>query len=84
MQEPRVIVALDYDNKETALSFVAQLDPSLCKLKVGKEMFTLFGPEFVKTLVSKGLMFFLILNFTIYQIRSQKRVKRLQNWVYGW
>ncbi|AJP44138.1 orotidine 5'-phosphate decarboxylase [Alteromonas australica] len=63
MQEPRVIVALDYDNKETALSFVAQLDPSLCKLKVGKEMFTLFGPEFVKTLVSKGFDVFLDLKF---------------------
>ncbi|MGK0501925.1 MAG: orotidine-5'-phosphate decarboxylase, partial [Alteromonadaceae bacterium] len=42
MQEPRVIVALDYDNQEQALSFVDQLDPSLCKVKVGKEMFTLF------------------------------------------
>lgn len=63
MQEPRVIVALDYDNKDNALSFVAQLDPSLCKLKVGKEMFTLFGPEFVKTLVSKGFDVFLDLKF---------------------
>ena len=65
MQEPRVIVALDYDNKETALSFVAQLDPSLCKLKVGKEMFTLFGPEFVKTLVSKGFDVFLDLRLCL-------------------
>lgn len=63
MQEPRVIVALDYDNQEQALSFVDQLDSSLCKLKVGKEMFTLFGPEFVKTLVAKGFDVFLDLKF---------------------
>jgi len=63
MQEPRVIVALDYDNLEQALSFVDELDPRLCKLKVGKEMFTLFGPEFVKTLIAKGFDVFLDLKF---------------------
>lgn len=62
-QEPRVIVALDYDDKDTALAFVDKLDPSLCKLKVGKEMFTLFGPEFVKYLVVKGFDVFLDLKF---------------------
>ena len=40
IQGPRVIVALDYDDKDTALAFVDKLSPSLCKLKVGKEMFT--------------------------------------------
>ncbi|WP_421134582.1 orotidine-5'-phosphate decarboxylase [Alteromonas sp. A079] len=63
MQESQVIVALDYDNKENALAFVEQLSPSLCKLKVGKEMFTLFGPEFVKALVAKGFDVFLDLKF---------------------
>jgi orotidine-5'-phosphate decarboxylase len=63
MQESQVIVALDYDNKENALAFVEQLSPSLCKLKVGKEMFTLFGPEFVKILVAKGFDVFLDLKF---------------------
>lgn len=63
MQDPRVIVALDYDDKDTALTFVDKLDPSLCKLKVGKEMFTLFGPEFVKTLIAKGFDIFLDLKF---------------------
>jgi len=37
MHDPRVIVALDYDNKDTALAFVDKLDSSLCKLKVGKD-----------------------------------------------
>jgi orotidine-5'-phosphate decarboxylase len=63
MQDPRVIVALDYDNKDTAFAFVDGLDPSLCKLKVGKEMFTLFGPEFVKALIAKGFDVFLDLKF---------------------
>jgi orotidine-5'-phosphate decarboxylase len=63
MQEPRVIVALDYDDQKQALSFIDQLDPSLCKLKVGKEMFTLFGPDFVKLLVDKGYDVFLDLKF---------------------
>ncbi|MDC8831144.1 orotidine-5'-phosphate decarboxylase [Alteromonas gilva] len=63
MQDARVIVALDFDNIDTADQLVAQLDPSLCKLKVGKEMFTLFGPEFVKSLVKRGFDVFLDLKF---------------------
>lgn len=63
MHDPRVIVALDYDNKDFAFAFVDKLDPSLCKLKVGKEMFTLFGPEFVKALIAKGFDVFLDLKF---------------------
>ncbi len=63
MHDPRVIVALDYDNKDTALAFVDKLDPNLCKLKVGKEMFTLCGPDLVKILIAKGFDVFLDLKF---------------------
>lgn len=63
MQNPRVIVALDYDDKTAALAFVDQLQPALCRLKVGKEMFTLFGPDFVRELVDKGFEVFLDLKF---------------------
>ena len=45
-----VVVALDYHNRDDALSFVDKIDPRDCRLKVGKEMFTLIGPQFV----SKG------------------------------
>ena len=38
-KEPRIIVALDFPSRDTALELVAQLDPRLCRLKVGKEMF---------------------------------------------
>lgn len=63
MQDPRVIVALDFDNQQTALSFVDKLDPTMCRLKVGKEMFTYFGPALVKQLISKGFDVFLDLKF---------------------
>ncbi|MCW8092398.1 orotidine-5'-phosphate decarboxylase [Alteromonas sp. ASW11-130] len=62
-QDPKVIVALDFDNKAAALQLIEQLEPTECKLKVGKEMFTLFGPEFVKALVAKGFDVFLDLKF---------------------
>ena len=62
-QEARVIVALDFDDADKAMALVDQLDPGACKLKVGKEMFTLFGPEFVKALIAKGFDIFLDLKF---------------------
>lgn len=61
--DPKVIVALDYDNQETALSFVDELNPDICRLKVGKEMFTLFGPSFVTELVNRKFDVFLDLKF---------------------
>ncbi|GEA52665.1 orotidine 5'-phosphate decarboxylase [Vibrio inusitatus NBRC 102082] len=61
--DQKVIVALDYDNKNDALNFVDRIDPASCRLKVGKEMFTLFGPEFVKQLHQKGFSVFLDLKF---------------------
>jgi orotidine-5'-phosphate decarboxylase len=63
MQDPKVIVALDFDKKQHALNFVDSLDNQTCKLKVGKEMFTYFGPEFVKVLVAKNFDVFLDLKF---------------------
>ncbi|WP_462174459.1 orotidine-5'-phosphate decarboxylase [Pseudoalteromonas xiamenensis] len=59
----KVVIALDYDNQEAALDFVKQLSPDTCRLKVGKEMFTYFGPEFVKQLVAMGFDVFLDLKF---------------------
>lgn len=61
--DQKVIVALDYANKNEALSFVDRIDPASCRLKVGKEMFTLFGPEFVNQLHQRGFSVFLDLKF---------------------
>ncbi len=58
-----IIVALDFDDKDIANELLSKLDPKLCRLKVGKEMFTMFGPEWVKQLVAKGFDVFLDLKF---------------------
>lgn len=63
MIDQKVIVALDYDNQADALAFVDRIDPSTCRLKVGKEMFTLFGPDFVQELHRRGFSVFLDLKF---------------------
>ena len=63
MIDQKVIVALDYDNQADALAFVDRIDPASCRLKVGKEMFTLFGPDFVKELHKRGFSVFLDLKF---------------------
>jgi orotidine-5'-phosphate decarboxylase len=63
MNDPKVVVALDFDNQADALAFVDKIRPSDCRLKVGKEMFTYFGPDFVKELVNRGFDVFLDLKF---------------------
>ena len=63
MNDPKVVVALDFDNQADALAFVDKIQPSDCRLKVGKEMFTYFGPDFVKELVNRGFDVFLDLKF---------------------
>jgi orotidine-5'-phosphate decarboxylase len=58
-----VIVALDYDNQDSALALADRLDPTLCQLKVGKELFTAAGPSVVKKLTDRGFDIFLDLKF---------------------
>jgi len=60
---PRVIVALDYPDADAALQLVAGLTPDLCRLKVGKELFTRAGPQLVETLAGRGFDVFLDLKF---------------------
>jgi orotidine-5'-phosphate decarboxylase len=61
--DSKIIVALDFANAKDALSLVNQLDPTLCKLKVGKELFTAAGPQLVEQLIDKGFKVFLDLKF---------------------
>ncbi|GAL59843.1 orotidine 5'-phosphate decarboxylase [Pseudescherichia vulneris NBRC 102420] len=58
-----VVVALDYASRDLALAFVDRIAPSDCRLKVGKEMFTRFGPQFVHELHQRGFDVFLDLKF---------------------
>lgn len=59
----KLIVALDFDNKNEALALIDQLEPALCALKIGSELFTLWGPAFVTLIVKKGFKVFLDLKF---------------------
>ena len=62
-KEPKIIVALDFAAKDQALQMAARLDPSLCRVKVGKELFTRSGPAVVEALQSSGFEVFLDLKF---------------------
>lgn len=59
----QIIVALDFPDAVLALALVDRLDPALCRLKVGKELFTVAGPELVRALVARGFDVFLDLKF---------------------
>ncbi|HQS36895.1 MAG TPA: orotidine-5'-phosphate decarboxylase [Methylotenera sp.] len=61
--DPKIIVALDYADADSAFKLVSQLDPNLCRLKVGKELFTAAGPQFVEKLTRSDFGVFLDLKF---------------------
>ncbi|WWO95308.1 MAG: orotidine-5'-phosphate decarboxylase [Candidatus Dasytiphilus stammeri] len=58
-----LILALDYLNRNHVMELVDNIDPSLCRLKVGKELFTLLGPQIVRDLQQRGFEIFLDLKF---------------------
>jgi len=63
MTDSKIIVALDYADAASATALIDRLDPTLCKLKVGKELFTAAGPAFVESLVKREYDVFLDLKF---------------------
>ncbi|MDH5534354.1 MAG: orotidine-5'-phosphate decarboxylase [Betaproteobacteria bacterium] len=60
---PRIVVALDFAEATPALALAGRLDPELCRLKIGKELFTAAGPGLVETLMQRGFAIFLDLKF---------------------
>jgi len=62
-QTSPIIVALDFPSENETMQLVEQLEPSLCRLKVGKELFTRCGPSLVKQLVDKNFDVFLDLKY---------------------
>lgn len=58
-----LIIALDYASLDAALCMADRLDPSRCRVKVGKELFTRSGPEVLDALHGRGLEVFLDLKF---------------------
>ena len=60
---PRLVIALDYADPAAAESLVGQLDPALCRLKIGSELFTRCGPRRVEQWASSGFDVFLDLKY---------------------
>ena len=59
----KIIVALDYDNLDSVTNLINSIDPELCRIKIGKELFTKYGPSIVKNIHEKGFEIFLDLKF---------------------
>src|SRR5262249_24064532 len=59
----RVIVPLDLPDADRALAFAARLDPRLCRVKIGKELFVAAGPSVVSRVQDRGFEVFLDLKF---------------------
>ena len=60
---PRIVVALDKPDVDQALRLCDQLDPQLCRVKVGNELFTRGGPGVLNELHRAGFEVFLDLKF---------------------
>ncbi len=60
---PKLIIALDFDDEISAWTLIDKLDPNSCALKVGSELFTHLGPDFVRALVLRQFRVFLDLKF---------------------
>jgi orotidine-5'-phosphate decarboxylase len=61
--DPRVIVALDFPDAKGALALAKRIDPKLCRVKVGKELYTAAGPSLVEKLQRSGYGVFLDLKY---------------------
>jgi orotidine-5'-phosphate decarboxylase len=63
LDNKRIIVALDVPDADAALTLAGRLDPKLCRVKVGKELFVAAGPAVVARLQERGFEVFLDLKF---------------------
>jgi len=63
LSDPKIIVALDFAAPEPAIALLEQIDPTQCRVKIGKEMFTRAGPAFVEQVAGRGFEIFLDLKY---------------------
>jgi len=54
---------LDFPESGPAFELIERVAPDECRLKIGKEMFTRLGPDFVRAVVARGFDVFLDLKF---------------------
>jgi orotidine-5'-phosphate decarboxylase len=58
-----IVVAMDFNDSVSCLQLASELNPSHCRLKIGKELFTVAGPQLVASLMGKGFDVFLDLKY---------------------
>lgn len=63
MSASKIIVALDFSDEKSVYQLVDRLQPQQCRLKVGKELFTQFGPAIVEKLAARGFDIFLDMKY---------------------
>ena len=59
MTDPRIIVAIDTYDFQEANVILDQLDPDLCRIKIGSVVFNSLGKSFLKAVSSRGFKIFL-------------------------
>ena len=59
MTEPRIIVAIDTFNLIKANAILDQLNPDLCKIKIGSVVFNALGKQFIHGVLQRGFQIFL-------------------------
>ena len=77
MHDIKIIIALDYDTIKEVDSLCEKLDPSFCRLKIGKQLFTRYGAKIVNSLQIEDMKFFLISSFMIFQLLFIRLAKQL-------
>lgn len=61
--DSKIILALDFSEKDQLLKLTNQLDPAICHLKIGFESYLRYGSSIVEDLAAKGFKIFLDLKF---------------------
>ena len=59
MNNPKIIVAIDTYDYQDAVILLDQLNPELCKVKVGSVAFNALGKDFLSLVDQRGFKIFL-------------------------
>ena len=59
MIDPKIIVAIDTHEYQDAVALLDQLNPELCKVKVGSVVFNALGKDFLRLVHQRGFKIFL-------------------------
>jgi len=60
---PKIFIAIDHNDINKAKELIQKLPPEICGVKVGKELFTVCGPEIIEWIQVQGFKIFLDLKY---------------------